>query len=400
MIASRQADTSGPQLTWPTQEALDRDTQNVSRRRKLTYLLRETVRDITERERLRKCGHCRIAPDVTLVRASAGCSAWFIGLMHCGLSWCCPVCSSKIAARRAEELFRALAIWLATGRKVLFLTLTMPHDYGDGLRVSVKTVRGAYRRVLQGRTFQEAKAKWGIQGSVSALEITHGKHGWHPHMHILWFVDRALSDEEIASLHEWFFERWSAAIRRMKFRGPDSRNCPLQRVADAAIGRYLSKCSAANEMARWDWKQARSGNRSPFEILDDIREHGRPQDVQYWLEYEAAMYRVQQLTWSKGLRRSLGLVPDQGDAGIAAEAESSQSVAVIGCELWEGHLRRHPSLRMGLLEAAERGGFGEALAFLYRHIDEAPEWIELRFSDPLTMRPMPFQDLLWRGVAP
>src|SRR5437762_2782570 len=97
--------------TWanpiPLNNALDRDTQNVSRRRRLAYLLRETVRGITTRDRLTKCGHCRIAPDVTLVRGAADCSTWFSGLMHCGLSWCCPVCSSKIAARRAEELSQA-----------------------------------------------------------------------------------------------------------------------------------------------------------------------------------------------------------------------------------------------------------------------------------------------------
>jgi hypothetical protein len=312
--------------------------------------------------------------------------------MHCGLSWCCPVCSSKIAARRAEELSRALTVWLGTGRKLLFLTLTMPHEYGDGLRAAVKTVRGGYRRVLQGRAFQEAKVKWGIRGSVSALEITHGKNGWHPHMHILWFVEHALSEEEIAELHEWFFERWYAAIRRMRVRRPDPRNCPLERVADSAIGRYLSKCGAAFELARWDRKHATYGNRTPFEILEDIRLHGRRQDVQFWLEYEQAMYRVQQLTWSKGLRRSLGLVPDSGDAEIAAEPEPGKPLAVIGSEIWEGYLKHQPSLRMGLLGAAERGGFAEALSYLHKQLDEPPEWIELRFQDPLTIRRLAFEE--------
>jgi hypothetical protein len=274
----------------------------------------------------------------------------------------------------------------------------MPHEYGDKLRLAVETVRGAYRRSIQGRAFQAAKEKWGICGSVSALEITHGKHGWHPHMHILWLVERELSDDEVDRLHECFFERWSAAIRKVQLRGPDPRNCPLKRVTDSSIGRYLTKCDAANELARWTWKRARGGNRTPFEILADIREDRSPEDVSLWLEYEEAMYRVQQLTWSKGLRRSLGMAPDQGDAQIAAEREPGKSIAVIGCELWEGYLRFNPDLRIGLLNAAERGGFAEALSYLHEHLGRPAEWVELRFveSDAMAVQ----DEEACCGVAP
>jgi hypothetical protein len=123
------------------------------------------------------------------------------------------------------------------------------------------------------------------------------------------------------------------------------------------------------------------GNRTPFEIVADIRESGSPEDVTLWLEYEEAMYRVQQLTWSKGLRRSLGLVPDAGDAVIAAEPEPERPIAVIDCSLWDRYLQYQPSLRIGLLEAAERGGFIKALSYLHQHIDQSLEWIRFRFSE-------------------
>src|SRR5687767_384563 len=99
-MASQQPEMGWADSTSLILAALDNDTENVSRRKRGMYLLRETMREITQRERLRKCGHCRYAPYVWLVRGTAGGSAWYTGLVLCGSSWCCPVCSSKIAAGR------------------------------------------------------------------------------------------------------------------------------------------------------------------------------------------------------------------------------------------------------------------------------------------------------------
>src|SRR4051812_37544135 len=120
-------------------------------------------------------------------------------------------------------------------------------------------------------------------------------------------------------LQAWFFDRWAAAVRRMKFRAPDPRNCPLERVSGPEIGRYVSKVGAATEVARWDRKKGRNGSRAPFQILADIRARKDPSDVRLWHEYEEAMFGVQQLTWSKGLRRLLGLGVDRRDDRVAKE---------------------------------------------------------------------------------
>jgi len=311
--------------------------------------------------------------------------AYFSGLAVCGSAWCCPVCSGRIAAERAAELVLGLSNWIDAGNRVGFLTLTMPHNYGDALSVSVRTVRQAFRKILQGRAYQSVRASWGLTGCVAALEITHGQNGWHPHLHILWFFERALDTEALTRFQEWVFARWAKGVAGMGFRAPDARNCPIARVTGPEVGRYVSKLGAANEMVRWDRKNGRNGNRTAFQILRDIGRDPTPADIGLWHEYESAMFGVQQLTWSKGLRRILGLGVAAEDAEIVEqEAAEGITVAIVSADLWN-LLAPKANWRVDLLDEVDAAGYLGGLRYLNRKLSRPWSWLAANFADPASI---------------
>jgi hypothetical protein len=54
--------------------------------------------------------------------------------------------------------------------------------------------------------------RFGLVGYVRATEVTHGRSGWHPHLHVLLMTDRVLTLDELRELHQFVRERW---IRRV-----------------------------------------------------------------------------------------------------------------------------------------------------------------------------------------
>lgn len=383
-MSSESQVATGAVVGGETGPALDKNTENVSGSKRYAYLLRETMRSVTQRARLGKCGHCRIAPMAFVVTHPNG-GAYYSGLAVCGSAWCCPVCSGRIAAERAAELVQGLSNWIDAGNGVGFLTLTMPHDYGDALTNSVRTVRRAFRKVLQGRAYQLARASWGIAGCVAALEVTHGLNGWHPHLHILWFFERAPDPESLTRFQEWVFARWAKGIERMGFRAPDPRNCPIERVTGPEVGRYVSKLGAANELVRWDRKKGRNGSHTPFQILSDIGRDRAPVDIGLWHEYESAMFGVQQLTWSKGLRRILGLGTAAEDAEIVEqEAVEGITVAIVSADLWS-LLAPKAHWRVELLDEVDAAGYLGGLHYLNRKLSRPWSWLVRNFTDPASI---------------
>ena len=51
--------------------------------------------------------------------------------MTCGSVWTCPVCSLKIAAKRAEELAAAIDTWKDRDGYLCMVTATIQHRHGD-----------------------------------------------------------------------------------------------------------------------------------------------------------------------------------------------------------------------------------------------------------------------------
>ena len=236
---------------------------------------------------------------------------------------------------------------------------------------SFATVNGGWRKVVGGRAWKALQRELGIAGCIRTSECTHGNNGWHPHMHVLLFTERVLSDVELARLQSHAFAVWSAHVQRKGFRAPQRKCCPIERVVNTAIGDYATKFGAALELTHGMQKRGRNGSRTPFQILADFANGGDCDDLKLWYEWEHGSKGRKQLTWSRGLKDRFE-VEDLTDEQIAAEDVGGEDVAVIDADTW-ALVVRMPRYSVRLLEAAEQPDGARCVAELLERLRRPPD---------------------------
>lgn len=244
---------------------------------------------------------------------------------------------------------------------VMFLTLTLRHDSKQDLVALWDALGDCWSATTSGsggwtgtKTYAGDKRRFGIAHWVKSIEVTHGKNGWHPHVHVALFLERTLSDDEIDVLQARMFKRWSDKAVKLGLKAPSAvHGIDLQQVKKGAdlgeLAGYLTKGMVSGlgaEVAGGAMKEARGGNRTPFQVLEtlagDKAEHGRysPRDVAIWREWEHVSKGKNFMTWSKGMKKELGAI-EVSDAEAAALAEQADDgddaevVATLSKESWE-----------------------------------------------------------------
>ncbi len=229
--------------------------------------------------------------------------AWFEGLQVCGSVWICPECAARISDRRRKELQQAIDKALARGYGALLLTLTFSHGIRDRLEKTLPGFAKALRRLKSGKAFQQLKQQYGFLGSIRALEVTYGEHGWHPHSHELLFTKRQLTSSEQAMLKNALFVLWRKAAIASGLPAPSREHGVDVRGATRAAS-YVGKWGFASELACAHAKTGRKGGRNPWELLRDFA-LGDKRAGELFREYAEVFKGRNQLFWSKGLRRLL-----------------------------------------------------------------------------------------------
>ena len=323
-------------------------------KRKERYSLRHGLRRVTNVERVAKCGWLRITENVQ-VKLQAG-RAHYTGVLSCGSVWNCPVCAAKVATRRTCEVHTVLTKHIEAGGGAEFLTLTLPHDMGDALVKTRRIAANGWKRIQQGRAWVAMKEAVGIAGTIRTLEVTHGKNGWHPHVHALVLTARPCTAVERAQLRDHAFGAWTAVVVKAGQRAPFSEHTTISAVRDASdVSRYVTKIGAALEVTQGAAKTGRRpGQRTPFAVLADFLKHGDDDDLTVWREWEAGMKGARQLTWSRGLKARFQ-VEDATDEEVATEEVGGALVASLTADEWRV-VSRSSSWSCAVLEAAERGG--------------------------------------------
>lgn len=349
--------------------ALDNHASNVSTLidwRELRYRLRRTAGRIIG-GRQAKCGVTPLLSLISMLRPTD--RNRFSGLETCGSVWTCPVCAMKISAHRCGEVQTVIRSHLAAGGLVLMLTLTIPHHRFQTPKELLDAVRGTWRKVKQGRTWVRAREKHGWLGDVRALETTHGDNGWHPHLHVLLFLHPGFEHEDGHAFAEWIFARWQRFVEKGGY-GLCSRSAFKVELVEhpEKVGEYLGLWGAAQELTLAEHKQGKGG-RTPWQILYDASRHGRADDAALFRAYGEAFKGARQLTWSRGLRSLYLPQPEQSDEQAAAddgadtpEALKGQRTLALTTALWRVIYRR--GLPVSLLNSADEGGAGAAMAFL------------------------------------
>lgn len=322
-------------------------------------------------ERVSHCGYVARAHFVDLERNGETGKAAFRGLKTCSNLWVCPVCSGRISHKRQGELNLLLQGARQAGYSALLLTLTFQHKRGDVLASILDRFKDAQRRWRNRRDW--AALKGSIIGTVSALELTHGGNGWHPHAHILLIVKAAPA--AAYKLVNGLRAGWLASLDGAGLHGGKA----AWQLQDAsAAGAYVAKWGAGEELALHGAKSGRNGARTPFAILADARD-GCRQSGALFAEYAAAMVGRRQLVWSNGLKSLFG-IGETSDADAAQEAEPAAVPSLETLRTWAatGDWRNARRRRVAIVHAAQAGGdlnaaeFGPTDAEIWwRHSQEA-----------------------------
>lgn len=347
--------------------------------------------------RVARCGRNVVGQQVTIMMGKG--KARFHGLETCGSVWLCPVCSAKIAEHRRADIAAMLTAHVE-GRRlrwdnwstqwaqyqpfpvdapkgcVYFGTFTIPHGAWDDLKGLRSDVADAWRRLLRGAPWDRACARWGITGTIRAMEVTHGRNGWHPHIHVLILAERA-GDE--AALRGWLAERWARILYRIGAADEDKAWDVFEHGVDLVEAHsveeasgYVAKWGCDSELAAWHVKRARGKNRSPWDLLADAAEGDREAAMR-WRQFAAAFTGSRHITMSHGLRDLYLDTRELTDAQIAAQdhgIDPAEIVAVTG-ETNVGTIRRgvwfrvfRAGLAVEVLEVAETGGWEAVHALL------------------------------------
>ena len=274
------------------------------------------------------------------------------GLQSCSSPWACPVCSAKISVRRCDrELTPALATAKAKGWLVLFVTWTVPHQQGTPLLDVLAALGKARDYVRSGGAWTRLRKKFGVEGSIRALEVTYGKNGWHPHHHELIFLDparcyaSALGKDgkvDTLALLVKLRERWDLGAAKAKLPAVSEDHGVTLSETYKDIQKYIAKFGrdpkwgVAQEMSRQQVKKAKAKKGlSPFQLLGIVADGevvgGLPTPAEakeLFREYAAAMKSSHQLRWTPaitvkgvqvepGLKEKLGIV-ELTDAEVEA----------------------------------------------------------------------------------
>ena len=359
----------------------------------LRWALQSAARELLPGERVAGCLRWLQGgrKTVDILHSAEVQKAHFKGLQTCGSVWADPVCASKITERRRVELTGALAA--NPQYRVALVTLTLRHAAGDRLDAVLDPMLAAYRFIKSGRRWKEFVGDVGLVGSIRALEVTLGKNGWHPHLHLLTFQDGG----QPADLEGFLTERWLAAIERQGREALAGPGCDV-RTANADVAAYIAKYGTQpidttfrwtleHELAKGPAKRGKDGGgETPTQLLANYLV-GHKESGWRWQEYAHTFKGKRQLQWSRGLRDLLGLDKELTDKELAEQQEKdSVLLAALSLSQWRAVLGN--DCRGELLEVASSGdavkvyqfldslGIGTDKAVVESHLDTNADFAE------------------------
>lgn len=286
--------------------------------------------------------------------------AHYGNLVQCANVWVCPVCAGKITERRRVELADALGRSPWPG---LMVTLTFQHNKHDKLVDLKNDLILARRRLKSGKWWKLFSRKYGIVGTITHTEQTWGdKFGWHIHSHDLYLVESVPDVGALqAELEKHFIKIMASLGRYVK---PEIG--VNVRVTDKGAASYVSKWGAASEMTKSIVKSGMfDGNGqhyTPFQLLE-LYIGGAKWAGELFQEYAAAMKGVNQVRWSRGLRRLLSLGEPAADAELVDRPEMDD-ILLASLTLSEWRWVVKLDLRGELLKVASAGDRERLIAWL------------------------------------
>lgn len=301
------------------------------------------------------------AGGATIHHARAYNRSFWGGVIQCGSWWACPVCAAKIQERRRREIDAAFGWAYASGLKPVMVTLTFPHRAWHDLGGLLVAQREALRRLRAGKRAVKLKRSTGLVGLIRALELTHGRNGWHPHTHEVWFVD---DGTDVDVLRNEVVGMWQTACVAAGLLDPKDpaqvgafRERAVHVVDRVHSGSYIAKAgldgsAADHEMASGSTKHGRRKGQTPAQLLaaagaGDVRAGA------LWVAMVDALRGRPALFWSPKLKHKVGVDDRTDEETVQAQDETAEAMAQLDRDAW-AFVRRKRDARAEALAVAER----------------------------------------------
>ena len=280
------------------------------------FALQSQAAKLLPGERVKSCLRCRIDSSIQVgVKYNTKREqAHYSNLQRCGSVWHCPVCASIITEKRRAEIKQAID---KHNGGLYMLTLTFPHYRGDNLKALLSGLELALSRFFGVRKAKSIFDQMGKIGHIRALEVTHGKNGWHPHFHLLIFTKQELrSDYDTSPL----LELWQNACRLAKLPIPNDKYGLNWKKGD--YSGYVSKWGIDNEIAKGHLKSGKNGNATAWDLLKLSMLEGGEQFGKLFQEFAISFKGRRQLVWSRGLKAMFS-IDNKTDEELAEETEKT-----------------------------------------------------------------------------
>lgn len=302
------------------------------------------------------CGRWRAfgaQQDVAQILVEDG-QARMSGHFICGCNWTCETCARATVARNRSWLRAALFPALAASHKSgSLVTLTLAHTYGVDWSIPVAALKAAFK--LFDKRMSKVYKKAGSVGKFKAFEVTVGRNGIHPHLHLLVTHD---TDADLVALEAAMREAWYSAVVDV---GGSCTERGFDFKADC-VNDYAAKMEAAHELSAQSTKLGRKNGKTFSQLLDAA---GRG-DLVAGAEWQRAIKALGSTNrfQAGNMPKKLGiLTPSEWDDKPDVEPEldvESPAPVLIEYRLSDHLSATHPSTgRPGLamiLRAAQRGG--------------------------------------------
>ncbi len=288
--------------------------------------------------------------------------AHWANVQRCGSIWTCPVCAKQITEKRREELKKGCDEWKKQGGEVFLLTLTNSHSSSHRLSDLISGQKKAIKRFFEGRKGVELLRLLGRKHQIRSFEVTYGKNGWHPHFHILLFLDGSF--DRSFNIRDELSKFWISCCVKSGLPAPSMEHGLDLRDGKYA-DKYVSKWGIEHELTKGHVKKGRAGGFTPFDLLrfsvheeDVIIYEKSPSKL--FQEFAISFKGARQLVWSRGLKAFLG-IEEKSDEELAEETELNaidlRTVEDLTFSLLCKYQKRHEFLKT-LEHDYENGCFG------------------------------------------
>ena len=251
------------------------------------------------------------------------------GLQQCSSPFFCLSCANQIYSKRRKEIEQLFSHVQAKGHSLIFATFTHPHTNKQTITEIMPVLLKMRKELRKGMPWQRFKSKYGLYGSVVALEVTWSRlAGFHPHFHICWVSSQpGFSPAEAEEIEQWFAGKWSQlAVKHGLVTDELKRQQHLDRGVRVEIGtdkkqaEYLTKFQAW-EMASTTTKEGRKADSlTPWDI-SFIAQGQKPRRAEWkpevklsqaeakvlWFDFLRGMKRRSAVQWSQGLKALVGV---------------------------------------------------------------------------------------------